>query len=71
MSIQINIYIDLSKAFDTLKHSILLDKLSHYGVNSVAKNLPQSYLSNRHKMTLMVLHLIHWKLKLGSHRVLF
>ena len=48
--IPINIYIDLSKAFDTLIHSILLDKLSHYGVNGVAKKkLLQSYLSNRHQ----------------------
>ena len=35
--IPINIYIDLSKAFDTLIHHILLDKLSCYGINSVAK----------------------------------
>ena len=48
--IPINIYIDLSKAFDTLIHSILLDKLSHYGVNGVAKKLLQSYLSNRRQV---------------------
>ena len=48
--IPINIYIDLSKAFVTLTHSILLDKLSHYGVNGVAKELLQSYLSNRHQV---------------------
>ena len=48
--IPINIYIDLSKAFDTLIHSVLLDKLSHYGVNGVAKKLLQSYLSNRHQV---------------------
>ena len=27
---------------------MLLDKLSYYGVNGDAKNLPQSYLSYRH-----------------------
>ena len=48
--IPINIYIDLSKAFDTLIHSILLDKMSYYGVNGVAENLLQSYLSHRHQV---------------------
>ena len=48
--IPINIYIDLSKVFDTLIHSILLDKMSYYGVNGVAKNLLQSYLSHRHQV---------------------
>ena len=48
--IPINIYIDLSKAFDTLIHRILLDKLSYYGINGVAKKLLQSYLSHRHQV---------------------
>ena len=48
--ISINIYIDLSKAFDTLIHRILLDKLSYYGINGVARKLLQSYLSHRYQV---------------------
>lgn len=43
----LNIYIDLSKAFDCLNHSILLRKLAHYGLDQSAIKLLESYLKNR------------------------
>ena len=45
--IPINFHIDLSKAFDSLQHDILLDNLSYYGITHPAKKLIESYLSNR------------------------
>ena len=43
----INIFIDLSKAFDTLDHDILLHKLSYYGIKYSALDLFKSDLSIR------------------------
>ena len=43
----INIYIDLSKAFDTIDHNILLCKLKYYGLNDAALDLCRKYLVNR------------------------
>ena len=41
------IFIDLEKAFDTVNHKILVDKLKHYGLRGNVNKLIQSYLSNR------------------------
>ena len=41
------IFIDLSKAFDTLDHEILLYKLKCYGLTEKSINLLKCYLPNR------------------------
>ena len=45
--IHTSVLLDLSKAFDTLNHDILISKLKHYGVFVVELKIFSNYLSGR------------------------
>ena len=49
----LTIFIDFSKAFDTVPHKILLSKLKHYGIQGNLLKWFEDYLNNREQTTII------------------
>ena len=50
------LFVDFRKAFDTVSHNILLQKLYHYGIRGTAYQPLESYLSFRNQFVSMQNH---------------
>ena len=68
----VGVFVDLSKAFDTIDHDILLSKPFHYGIRAVPYDWFKSYLTNRQQQVMRQSVLSHVKnINLGVPKVPF
>ena len=54
------IFMDLSKAFDTLNHNLLISKLGAYGFNNDALFFMKNYLTDRHQRVRVNINYTSW-----------
>lgn len=68
----IDIFLDLSKAFDVIGHKLLLHKLNYYGMNGVSHKWSTSYLFNRKQFShINSISSSHLNIKFGVPEALF
>ena len=65
------VFLDIKKAFDSVDHDILLQKLKHYGIKGTVFKWFENYITNRHQCTKAGIHvsvilLILWGIPQGS-----
>ena len=57
----LGIFLDLSRAFDTINHKILCHKLQHYGIRDTALSWIKSYVENRTQFVQFGSHQSHYR----------
>ena len=63
------IFLDLTKAFDTVNHEILLLKLDHYGIREQANDLLRAFKKKNNLFLLTTMSLHYYPMTAGSPRV--